>query len=301
MNALATLIIGYIDYKDMMSFLRAFLSSKDVVIPEYQISQLKNKFLKTRKVTSGFYQHYPNGIIEGRYLCEYNNVDYEGAFINGKRHSDDASQEYLDYDLSCESKPFGYYMDKHTGYINRLVCGSVYGDINYINEDHALLFIGHYAAGRLSRIATIQYDHITIRYYTPEGELFHMSTYDIDGTFGSTYACDSRGDPHGIYIGISNDSYIVRLYDHAALVRKEIHSIATVGGQSAAITYEIVTGVDEVYHYNKSKRCYHTDKPHVNRVQIDRILSNSKIEPKFIPSQDMIKLLKSIYNDLHGF
>jgi hypothetical protein len=65
-NALS-LTLDYINYDDMMNFIVAFLSSKRGIIPQYRMTQLKNKFLEKCETKYGSYHCYTNGVVEGEY------------------------------------------------------------------------------------------------------------------------------------------------------------------------------------------------------------------------------------------
>jgi hypothetical protein len=310
MDVLATLIIGYIDYKDMMSFLLAFLSSKDGVIPEYRMFQVKYSFLKTYKANDGKYQYYPNGIVEGRYVCVYNGVHHEGVFINGKRYvmTSDANvikevreddEEHLDYDLSCRDKPFGLYMDKHTGHINTLICGAVYGDINMIVGDDTLM-MGSYIAGRTSRITEITDDGFVVTEYTPEGRACCVYEYDVDGDIDNIYRYDEAGRQHGICITTLENKYMVISFNHGRRMRVELHSFDTRDEQTATITckhslsgilmntYEYI--VEEGQYVDANDYVLEEDA-YISRAQINNILSSNDIDPKFISARSILKSL----------
>jgi hypothetical protein len=304
-SLLTQLIINYIDYKDMMNFLLAFLSSKHS-IPKYCIKQVKKKFVLKYGNKYGFFYAFPNNIIDGYYKCTYEEAVYEGVFINDQRYYK-SNQTYIkvrnddpthhDYDISCRNKPFGYYIDQYTRTVNRLVCGGLYGYINTVSSNRRWLIRGHNSYDNQKR-AMISYSEIIVNVRHKDEMITYR--YNIDGRILSRISHNTTHQMHGISVWFNTNENICAIaeFDNGNMIIREAYSSGFIDGQTTRITVRVGAS-RRAYVYRRDVG--YVDRfgtkldrePYINTIDVDAIKLDCKIDPSFIPNSNEINMLKN--------
>jgi hypothetical protein len=306
MQAIVNIIIDYVDYNNMINFIVAMMTSKSITIPKYRMTQLKNKFLEKRETKYGFYYCYPNGVVEGEYQCTHDDVFYEGIFINNERYCKVSGAGYeRAHDASCRDKPFACYVDKYTGHTNRIVCGELHGDINTVIENEAKFIRTHKIGKNTYKHVTVGNDKIVVVDYPPSKARM-ICGYDINGAIRGVYEGDEAysweiivGDCHAEIILGYRHAYHVNLRICDKLCRTEFHSHKIANGQSDSIVMSSAKKAESRYYYD-SKYDHYINKrgeildehKYTRRPVIDNIMRQNKLDPSFIPTKEILDVLK---------
>jgi hypothetical protein len=305
-GVLSQLIIDYVEYSDMMSFLLAFLSSKCGALPAYRMRQVKRRFLKKIICEDGYVCYLPNNTIEGHYKYTHNKIVYEGVFIDSQRYCKTDKKgiynliglTHIDYDLSCRDKPFGYYKDQYTGVVNRFVCRRLHGYAHTIIGDKMVK--GYY--GPYGRVSYVLASHTSIEFHYAYEGIFYSYMYDLNLILDRMESRDELNVLHGVCIDF-NDSRVESIteYHHGVCLRKESYLKRINGLPSricvetespySSITFKYRDGVGYVGPGGEEL----DEELYINTLNIDHIRHQGKIDPSLMPTTVEIELLKKLH------
>jgi hypothetical protein len=122
-------ILHYIGFKDMFNYIIAFGKR----ISKHAVSLVKRKFLVRHENRRGYFHSYPNGYLDGPYMCD----SFSGTYIDNKRYVGEVDQTDIDEGKRFLYNPhtmpsFGYcYFTQKPGRNNRVVCGVLHGKCIY--------------------------------------------------------------------------------------------------------------------------------------------------------------------------